>query len=153
MPDVPFRYQRESKFTSPGQSQRLWSLSTMHDLHKFTFASGGLRAPRKGHGTEEATTVSMKHKHQASQMNRALSTQSIIISKCSNFSQDMLLLAQSEITGFFPLILASLKWARECAKNLKYGFRPSFCSLTRGYTKLDFFFFLTILSPKFLFPR
>lgn len=84
--------------------------------------------------------VSVRPKHQASQMDRALSTQSIIISKCSNFSRDMLLTARSKITGFFPLIPASLKWTRENAKNLKCGSCPSFCSLTRDYCKLDFFF-------------
>lgn len=85
-------------------------------------------------------------------MDRVLSTQSIIISKCSNFSCDMLLMARSKITWFFPLIPTSLKWTRENAKNLKCGSHPSFCSLTRDYCNLDFFFFLTILSPKFLLP-
>lgn len=62
-------------------------------------------------------------------------------------------MAQSEIIGFSPSNTLSLKWARESAKNLKCGYRTSFCSLARCYCKLNFFFFLAILSPKLLLPR
>ena len=98
MPDARSCSGHKWKCMSPYASFSCTSPSKVRDPHQFTFASRRAKSNQRGTwGYGSYNYVSMKPEHQASQVNGTLSTQSIILSKCSNFSHDTVLKPLSKI--------------------------------------------------------